>query len=546
MKRRSEGLAALGVLRRTALVGLPGILLCAQPASAQTKAPYKDLASYVTWVQSMHKAPFDRDGSAFPEGGAKKLMEEQARARATKLNRPAAQAAFHNIKVNQDRNAWPKAELAAAIDPTNGANYVVMENDFRENYDHMFYHVSTDHGKTWTDDSMVWGSDPITGFIPLNFQSDPGVSFDDTGHSYLSTITGNLIFDFTNFYINQDTEIDVAQGFAHGAYTSLLPIPIDDQPCYQTLSTFQCDAALDKPLITTDAVPGSPNNGTTYVYYTLFCNSPVSGFCNDGNATNIPAFSSVILESHSPGAGFAFSAPSLVSGPLTQEQFSSMVIDSHGTPHMFFDDFSGSQIQMWESTLSGGVWTVSAAPVATFTFNGLNNFLNWSFRDNGAEAPGCGIHGDTAYCAFSANQIGAGRIESTPSVYLAVVDTLTGTSTINRVNNDPFGDTKDHFFAWATATPNGNVYVGWYDNRNDPFNATVDYFVGLSTDGGATFPMQKAVNDVPFNPCIGFPGCGFFGDYTQLVSGPDGVVHAAWSDTRDGASMQVWSQRLIW
>jgi hypothetical protein len=118
----------------------------------------------------------------------------------------------------------------------------------------------------------------------------------------------------------------------------------------------------------------------------------------------------------------------------------------------------------------------------------------------------------------------------------------TGSSRIVRVNNDPFNDQKAHFIAWATATPSGSVYVGFYDDRNDPFNTKVDYFVAKSTDGGKTFPTQKPVNDVSFNPCTGFPGCGFFGDYTQLVSGPDGAVHAAWSDTRDGASMQVWSQ----
>ncbi|MEO7001073.1 MAG: hypothetical protein ABI068_04665 [Ktedonobacterales bacterium] len=42
------------------------------------------------------------------------------------------------------------------------------------------------------------------------------------------------------------------------------------------------------------------------------------------------------------------------------------------------------------------------------------------------------------------------------------------------------------------------------------------------------------------------PGCSFFGDYTQLVTGLDGVTHAAWSDTRDGASMQVYSQSITW
>ncbi len=53
------------------------------------------------------------------------------------------------------------------------------------------------------------------------------------------------------------------------------------------------------------------------------------------------------------------------------------------------------------STLTGGVWTVSKNPVASFIYNGLRN-LNWAFRDFAAVAPGCGIHGHTAHCAFSA------------------------------------------------------------------------------------------------------------------------------------------------
>jgi hypothetical protein len=88
------------------------------------------------------------------------------------------------------------------------------------------------------------------------------------------------------------------------------------------------------------------------------------------------------------------------------------------------------------------------------------------------------------------------------------------------VNNDPFNGGKATSSPGATATANW-VYVGWYDNRNDLFNAKAQYFVGKSTDGGGTFPTQMGMSDTLFNPCIGFPGCGFFGDYTQLVSGPD-------------------------
>jgi hypothetical protein len=521
-----------------AFIALLACILWGQPVGAQVPQP-KNLESFVKYMQSHHQAPFDRDNAFMPKEEALKL---QLNAEQLRVQINAAIFRGSNVKVNQDRNPWPKAEVGAAIDPTSGSNYVVMTNDFRENYDHMFYHVSTTGGATWTDDSMVGGADPVTGFIPLNFQSDPGVAFDRVGHSFLSTINGNLIFDFFNDYVNLDTEIEVAQGFAHGTYTSLIPTPIDDQPCSGGGSTFTCPAQLDKPLITVDDVVGSPNKGTIYVYYTLFCNETR---CGDGDA-RVPPFSSAILESHSPGAGLPFSRPKLVSGSHNQEQFSDMVIDSHGTPHIFFDDFTNFNfITMWESTLVSGKWVVGKNPVATFVYNGLSN-IQWGFRDFGSVAPGCGIHGDTAYCAFSANQIAGSKIEGTPSVYLAVVNTVTGASVINRVNNDPFGDGKHHFFAWATAPASNAVYVGWYDDRNDRFETKVEYYVGKSTDGGKTFPKQTAVSDTSFNPCVGFPGCGFFGDYTQLVSGPDGVVHAAWQDTRDGASMQIYTQAITW
>jgi hypothetical protein len=532
------GRISLSLVMRAALVVL-ATLVCWQPAKAQGTTPFKNLEDYVKWVKSKHKlVPFERDGSELPQGAAKALKERATAAVA------AAVAQSQNDRVTQDKNPWPKAEVAAAVDPTNGRNYVVMSNDFRLNFDHMFFHSSTDGGETFTDDSMVGGSDPVTGLVPFTFQSDPGVSFDRAGNSYLSTITGNLIFDFNSGYENMDTEIEVAQGAAHGTYASLLPTPIDDQPCSGLFgSTFTCNAVLDKPLITTDN-SGTASDGTTYVYYTLFCqNSPR---CSDGSATEIAPGSSVILESHSAGAGLPFTAPALVSGALANAQFSDMVVDSAGTPHIFFDDFTNFPvIHMWLSTLKGGKWVVSHRPAASFIFNGLGN-VNWAFRDSGAEAPGCGIHGVTAYCAFSANQVSGGRLEGSPSVYLAIVDTATGASSVTRVNSDPFGDSKHHFFAWATATPSGAVYVGWYDDRNDPFNTKVQYFVGKSTDGGKTFPVQKAVSDTAFDPCTGFPGCAFFGDYVQLVSGSDGVVHAAWSDTRDGASMQIWSEAISW
>src|SRR5579863_7550994 len=518
-----------------AVAALLGTALLAQNSSPTNTPQFKNLDGYVAYIQSHHKAPFDRDSVRLPSGARAKILEGLSHATPV-----AAPGSSSNVKINRDRNPWPKAEIAIGVDPVNG-NIVVMSNDFRENYDHMFYHVSTNGGAQWTDDSMVGGNDPYSGFIQLTFESDPGVAFDNRGHSFLSTITGNLIFDGNNGYENVDTEVIVAPGYNDGTYTLLLPTVIDTQPCNGTFTgTFNCPASLDKPLITVDSVAGSPNNGTIYVYYTVFCNSTP---CPYGAGT-IPAFGSAIVESHSPGFGLPFSAPQIVSGSLSNEQFSAMVVDSHGVPHAFFDDFT-SGLNMYMSTLTAGGWVVTPTPVASFLPIGTAT-TNWGFRISGTIAPGCGISVDTAYCAFSSNQVGTGPIESGMSVYLAAVNTQTGSSTISRVNNDVFNDGKDHIFPWATTKPDGSVYVGFYDDRDDPFLTKVKYWVAKSTDGGATFPAQMAVSDTSFNPCVGFPGCGFFGDYTQIAAGTDGTVHAAWSDTRDGASMQIFGQTITW
>ena len=175
------------------------ILLCGNLAVAHNSPitnhiPTERIAALVNYVQSRHMAPFHRDGVMLPQGGAQALLKQLRN-----LPLPAARAGT-NMKVNQDRNPWPKTEVGAAVDPSNGKNYVVMSNDFRESWDHMFYHVSTNGGTAWTDDSMVGGADPVTGLIPLTFQSDPGVAFDSVGHSIVSTLTGNMIFDSINNY----------------------------------------------------------------------------------------------------------------------------------------------------------------------------------------------------------------------------------------------------------------------------------------------------------------------------------------------------------
>ena len=101
-----------------AVVALLAIILWGQPVGAQLTKP-KSLESFVDYMQSHHKAPFDRDNAFIPRDEAVKFLnkpELKLRLNAALLIRGT------NIKVNQDRNPWPKAEVGAAVDPADASN----------------------------------------------------------------------------------------------------------------------------------------------------------------------------------------------------------------------------------------------------------------------------------------------------------------------------------------------------------------------------------------------------------------------------------------
>jgi hypothetical protein len=145
-----------------ALVSMLFAVLClGSMANAQT-APFTDFKSYVAWVQKQHKAPFMRDSSLGGKPSAKALsktdVRKQVAAAGTTDVAPeattdavAATSTNQSVQVNQDRNPWQKVGIAAAVDPKNPKHVVVLSHDFRDGFERIFYHVSTDGGKKWTD-----------------------------------------------------------------------------------------------------------------------------------------------------------------------------------------------------------------------------------------------------------------------------------------------------------------------------------------------------------------------------------------------------------
>lgn len=112
----------------------------------------------------------------------------------------------------------------------------------------------------------------------------------------------------------------------------------------------------------------------------------------------------------------------------------------------------------------------------------------------------------------------------------------TSWSTPIRVNQDPGGLGKQHYFPWITCDPvTGTLSVIFYDDRNVS-STQCEVFCANSTDGGNTWENFK-VSDVSFTPSpISGLATGYMGDYLG-ISAREGLVYPVWPDNRTGTVM---------
>lgn len=98
-----------------------------------------------------------------------------------------------------------------------------------------------------------------------------------------------------------------------------------------------------------------------------------------------------------------------------------------------------------------------------------------------------------------------------------------------RVNNDAIHDGIDQFFQWMAVDPmTGDVYVQFYDRREDPNNRRTGFTLARSTDGGKSFE-NYAWDENMFESTQP----AFLGDYTWLTVF-NGKAYGAWTEAVAG------------
>ncbi len=89
--------------------------------------------------------------------------------------------------------------------------------------------------------------------------------------------------------------------------------------------------------------------------------------------------------------------------------------------------------------------------------------------------------------------------------------------------------TVDRWHQWLDVDAVGNVHVVFYDTRNDPTRASVDFYHSVSTDGAVTWSTPERISGTTSANILDFFE---FGDYNGMDIVMEKLI-AVWTDNRD-------------
>jgi len=293
---------------------------------------------------------------------------------------------------------------------------------------------------------------------------------------------------------------------------------------------------LDKNHLWVDNSPTSPYKGNLYVGW-MDHSSQIS---ISYSATNGTSWSSPLEISNNISSGGQKQGVNFKTGP-NGEVYAAFAVYNSWPADEGAIGFS--------SSLDGGV-TWSPAVKAIDNIRGIRTTgVPENQRTNSFPSMACDIsnspyRGNLYLCWTNHGTPGQNTGNDIDCYMIKSSDGGTTWSTPKKINQDPSGQGKTHYFPWVTCDQaNGYVSVVFYDNRNVN-NNQAEAYMAYSLDGGNTF-QDMQVSDVSWTPApIPNMATGYSGDYLGMTA-YNGMVYPTWSDNRLGYDMTYVSPILL-
>jgi hypothetical protein len=359
---------------------------------------------------------------------------------------------------------------------------------------------STDGGVTWTSQNEGPGG--------FRNKGDPAAVINPNGHFIVGYITSQR---------GQGVSISTDTG-ASWAHVTVATVP-------DTMFDL-----LDKNHLMVDNAASSPYQGNLYSAWTEFIDGGpnedqvVISRCSDGGYT----WSSPEDISSGLGAGSHNQGVNIQTGP-NGEVYATWAV---------YDDWPADEVAIGftSSTDGGASWAAESRILTNILGIRETTLPNENSRANSYPTMAVDVSGGPRngwIYIFWTNQGVPGVNTGDADIYMIrSSDGGTSWSTPVRVNDD--ATTNAQWFPWATCNPTtGDLYVIFYDRRDDPGDLLTTAYVACSSDGGSTWENFR-VGDAQFTPGT-IPGFmwNYMGDYLGIAA-RGCHVYPHWSDDRSG------------
>src|SRR5436190_19463418 len=273
--------AATGKLQPVQLPSLTGI----------KTAPFISSGTLVTAIEALTLGAADDRQEAADANSPDDLGAPSLGINPGTLGCSRRNAGAGSTRVNQDCTFRRQAEEMIAVNPARTGSLLAGQNDSRVGFNQCGIDFSLDNGQHWGDllppfrqrvnnpmSELATGSDPNNHTIhgapgtghTYDAASDPGPAFDSMGRGFFSCVAFDVGSNASMLYVVQSPLGADGSLFFNIASARRYYIVVEDN-----------NAAVfhDKPFITADAYPGSPNRDNVYATWTVFNTiaSPIYG-----------------------------------------------------------------------------------------------------------------------------------------------------------------------------------------------------------------------------------------------------------------------------